>query len=202
MTNKKQMKVAGLTGGMGSGKTTVAGFFGELGVPVYIADEAGKRLMDTSAAVKSQIIQFFGEAAYSKGKLNRKYIASKVFNDREQLDKLNNIVHPAVARDFEQWKNTQTSAYVIYEAAILLETGGHSRCDWVILVTATMDNRIQRLQKRDQSTVEEIEARLKHQWSDEKKRSLADFEIKNNDLSSTKEQVRNIHEIILNASKN
>ncbi|MFO8146075.1 MAG: dephospho-CoA kinase [Bacteroidota bacterium] len=196
------MKVAGLTGGMGSGKTTVAGFFRELGVPVYISDEAGKRLMDTSAEVKSQILQIFGEEAYSEGKLNRKYIASKVFNAKEQLEKLNSIVHPAVARDFEEWKNTQTAAYVIYEAAILLETGGESRCDWVILVTARMENRIQRLQKRDQSTVEEIEARLKHQWGDEKKRNLADFEIKNDDLSSTKDQVRNIHEIILKAIKN
>lgn len=196
------MKVAGLTGGMGSGKTTVAGFFRELGVPVYIADEAGKRLMDTSAEVKSQIIQVFGDEAYSEGKPNRKYIAAEVFNAKEQLEKLNNIVHPAVARDFEEWKNNQTAAYVIYEAAILLETGGNSRCDWVILVTAPMENRIQRLQKRDQSTVEEIEARLKHQWSDEKKRALAHFEIKNDDLSSTKEQVRNIQEIILKAIKN
>lgn len=196
------MKVAGLTGGMGSGKTTVAGFFRELGVPVYIADEAGKRLMDTSAEVKSQIIQVFGEKAYSEGKLNRNYIASQVFNNNEQLEKLNNIVHPVVARDFEEWKNTQTAGYVIYEAAILLETGGESRCDWVILVTAQKEKRIQRLQKRDQSTVEEIEARLKHQWSDEKKRILSDFEIKNDDLSSTKEQVRNIHEIILKAIKN
>ncbi len=196
------MKVAGLTGGMGSGKTTVAGFFRELGVPVYIADEAGKRLMDTSAEVKSKILQVFGEEAYSEGKLNRKHIASKVFNAKEQLEKLNNIVHPAIARDFEEWKNTQAEAYVIYEAAILLETGGESRCDWVILVTARMENRIQRLQKRDQSTVGEIEARLKHQWNDEKKRSLADFEIKNDDLSQTKDQVRNIHEIILKAIKN
>lgn len=196
------MKVVGLTGGMGSGKTTVAGFFRELGVPVYIADDAGKRLMNTSAEVKSKIIQVFGEEAYSEGELNRNYIASEVFNNREQLEKLNSIVHPAIARDFEEWKNNQTAAYVIYEAAILLETGGQSRCDWVILVTANMDKRIQRLQKRDQSTVEEIEARLKHQWSDEKKRSLADFEIKNDDLSSTKEQVGNIHEIILKAIKN
>lgn len=196
------MKVAGLTGGMGSGKTTVAGFFRELGVSVYIADEAGKRLMDTSAEIKSQIIQLFGKKAYSQGKLNRKYIASEVFNTKEKLEKLNHIVHPAVARDFEEWKKNQTSAYVIYEAAILLETGGESRCDWVILVTAQMENRIQRLQKRDQSTMEEIEARMKHQWSDEKKRILADFEIKNDDLSSTKEQVRNIHEIILKAIKN
>ncbi len=196
------MKVAGLTGGMGSGKTTVAGFFRELGVPVYIADEAGKKLMNTSAKMKSQIIQVFGKNAYSGGVLNRKYIASEVFNTKEKLEKLNHIVHPAVAKDFAEWKNTHTSAYVIYEAAILLETGGESRCDWIILVTAQMENRIQRLQKRDQSSVEEIETRLKHQWSDEKKRTLADFEIKNDDLSSTKEQVRNIHEIILKAIKN
>lgn len=195
------MKVAGLTGGIGSGKTTVAGFFKELDVPVYIADDAGKLLMNTSAEVRAQIFSLFGKEAYSEEGLNRKYIASEVFNSEEKLQKLNEIVHPAVAEHFENWKQEQDSPYVIYEAAILLEKGGSKKCDWVILVTAPIDEKLKRLFKRDQSTPEEIKSRMKHQWSDEQKRAMADLEIKNEDLDSTKEQVRKIHDFLLKATK-
>ncbi len=195
------MKVAGLTGGMGSGKTTVAGFFKDLNVPVYIADDAGKLLMNTSAEVRAKIISLLGKEAYSKDGLNRKFIASQVFNSEEKLQKLNDIVHPAVAEHFKKWKRQQNSAYVIYEAAILLEKGGNKTCDWVILVTAPMELKLERLLKRDQSTIEEIRGRMKHQWSDEQKRAIADFEIKNEELDSTKEQVRKIHEFLLKATK-
>lgn len=196
------MKTVGLTGGIGSGKTTVAGFFKELGVPVYIADDAGKRLMETSSTVRDQIIQLLGEKAFL-GKLpDRKYIASVVFNSEEKLKSLNNIIHPAVEADFAQWKHSQKAAYVIYEAAILFEAGGYKKCDLIILVTAPYEKRIARLQQRDQSTVEQIEARIQHQWSDEKKLALANFEIKNSNLSTTRDQVRNLHEILLNPSKN
>ncbi|MCM4161057.1 dephospho-CoA kinase [Antarcticibacterium flavum] len=196
------MKVIGLTGGIGSGKTTVAGFFKELGIPVYIADEAGKTLLETNEAVRSSVIKLLGPGAYTGNIPNRKYIASRVFSSPEDLEKLNNIIHPAVAAHFEKWKQEQDAPYVIYEAAILFETGGHKKCDAVILVTATMEERLARLQKRDSSTVEEIEARMKHQWSDPKKLELANFEIKNNDLASTRAQVRNLHEILLKPSKN
>ncbi len=196
------MKIVGLTGGIGSGKTTVAGFFKELDVPVYIADEAGKRLMETSARVKASIIELLGSKAY-KGRLpDRKYIASRVFTSPQKLEDLNRIIHPAVARDFEQWMATQTFPYIIYEAAILFETGGYKKCDAVILVTAPMEKRIERLQDRDQSSLEEIEARMLHQWSDEQKRKLANFEIINSDLSFTKERVKNLHEILLKPNKN
>lgn len=196
------MKVIGLTGGMGSGKTTVANFFKELGIPVYIADEAAKSLMNTSAEVKSQIIGLLGEKAYPDGVLDRKYVADKVFNSAEKLEKLNSIVHPAVATDFENWKNSQNSPYVIYEAAILFEKGGDKKCDAVILVTAPYEERIKRIKSRDKSSEEDIQARMKHQWSDSKKRKLADFEIKNLNLQKTREQVRKLHEIILIADKN
>ncbi len=196
------MKVIGLTGGIGSGKTTVAGFFKELGIPVYIADEAGKDLLATSEKVRSSVIDFLGPGAYTGNVPNRKYIASRVFASPGELDKLNSIIHPAVAAHFEKWKQEQDAPYVIYEAAILFETGGYKKCDAVILVTATMEDRLARLQKRDSSTVQEIEARMKHQWSDNKKLKLADFEIRNSDLSSTRAQVRNVHEILLKPSKN
>lgn len=196
------MKVIGLTGGMGSGKTTVANFFKELGIPVYIADDEAKSLMNSSTEVKSKIIGLLGEKAYSDGILDRKYVAAQVFYSAEKLEKLNSIVHPAVATDFENWKNSQNSPYVIYEAAILFEKGGHKKCDAVILVTAPYEERIKRLKSRDKSSEEDIEARMKHQWSDSKKRKLADFEINNLKLQNTKEQVRKLHEIILIPDKN
>jgi len=196
------MKVIGLTGGMGSGKTTVANFFKELGIPVYIADDEAKSLMNTSAEVKSKIIGLLGVKAYPDGILDRKYVAAQVFNSTEKLEKLNRIVHPAVATDFENWKNSQNSPYVIYEAAILFEKGGQKKCDAVILVTAPYEERIKRLKSRDKSSEEDIEARMKHQWSDSKKRKLADFEIKNSILRNTWEQVRKLHEIILISDKN
>lgn len=196
------MKVVGLTGGIGSGKTTVANFFKELGVPVFIADEAGKELMNTSEEVRSKIIQLLGPDSYTGDLPNRKYIASVVFNTAEKLEELNKIIHPAVTRHFELWKKEQTAPYIIYEAAILFEAGGYKKCDAVILVTAPYDKRLERLQKRDQSSIAEIEARITHQWSDEKKRAMANFEIINSEISNTKEQVKNVHEILLNPSKN
>ena len=119
------MMIIGLTGGMGSGKTTVANFFKELGVPVYIADDAGKKLMKDNAEVRAKIVSLFGEQAYNNEQLDRKFIADKVFNAPEKLQELNKIVHPAVALDFEKWKENQKSNYVIYEAAILFEAGGY-----------------------------------------------------------------------------
>lgn len=196
------MIVVGLTGGIGSGKTTVAGFFKDLGIPVYIADDAGKRLMKTSPEIKQQIIDLFGESSYAGDIPERKFIASKVFSDSKLLEKLNKIIHPAVEEDFKNWVNDQSSAYVIYEAAILFETGGYKNCQFSILVTAPEDLRINRLQKRDDSSREEIQQRMNNQWSDEEKSQLADFIITNEDLGHTKQQVEHIHDKILKAGKN
>lgn len=196
------MKVVGLTGGIGSGKTTVAGFFKELDIPVYIADEAGKRLMKTSSEIRQKIIALFGKDAYQEHSPNRKFIAERVFNDKELLSQLNNIIHPAVERDFNAWLKDQSSPYVIYEAAILFETGGYKKCDFNILVTASQKLRIERLQKRDDSSVEEIKARMDNQWGDKKKSQMADFIINNGELAQTKLQVENIHQQILKAGKN
>lgn len=196
------MKVIGLTGGIGSGKTTVAGFFEELGIPVYIADNAGKSLMRTSSEVKKNIIALLGPKAYQENLPDTKHIASRVFSSPEKLKQLNAIIHPAVQTDFKNWMESQNAAYVIYEAAILFESGGYKKCDAVILVTAPYEERISRLQKRDASSIEEIEARMQHQWTDFQKLELATFEIKNSNLSVTKEQVRNLHEILLKPSKN
>lgn len=196
------MRVIGLTGGMGSGKTTVANLFKELGIPVFIADEEAKYLMNTSQEIRNKVITLFGEQAYIAEDLDRKYIASVVFNAPEKLQKLNKIIHPAVARYFQLWVLKQTAPYVLYEAAILFETGGYKKCDKVILVTAPRQDRIKRLQSRDKSSVSEIESRLQHQWSDKEKRKLTNYEIINKEISSTKEQVRNLHEILLKPTEN
>ncbi|MBT8294824.1 MAG: dephospho-CoA kinase [Gramella sp.] len=196
------MMVVGLTGGIGSGKTTVAGFFKELGIPVYIADDAGKRLMRDSEDIRNQVKAIFGSSSYSGNEPDRKYIASRVFSDSNLLAKLNKVIHPAVAEDFNNWCKGQNAEYVIYEAAILFETGGYKKCDLSILVTAPLELRVKRLKQRDSSSREEIQQRMDNQWSDEKKSELADFIINNEDLSTTKQEVVDIHYKILKAGKN
>ena len=196
------MKIVGLTGGIGSGKTTVAGFFKDLGIPVYIADDAGKRLLAENSDIREKVSKLLGVAAYNEQVPDRKYIANKVFKDKDLLEKLNAIIHPAVASDFQDWVSKQTSEFIIYEAAILFEAGGYKKCDLSILVTAPHELKIGRLQKRDDSTVEEIEARMGHQWPDEKKAKLADFLIENKDLQQTKQEVSDIHIQILKAREN
>lgn len=193
--------VIGLTGGIGSGKTTVANFFKEEGIPVYIADEAGKRLMLTSEEIKNSIKNIFGEESYVGEAPNRKYIASRVFNNQKNLEDLNKIIHPAVAADFSEWLKQQNAPYVIYEAAILFETGAYKKCDFNILVSAPRDEKIKRLKIRDSSNEEEIEARMANQWDDEKKRKFANFEIINTDLALTKSRVAELHTILLKSSK-
>ena len=194
------MKVIGLTGGIGSGKTTVAKMFKDLGVPVYIADDEAKRLMNHDQQVKEQVLGLFGTEAYTDSTLNRAFIASKVFSDKDILDQLNAIVHPAVAQDFQKWKKGQTTPYVIYEAAILFEQGGYKKCDYNVLVTAPVDLRIERIRLRDNSTLQEIHSRMSHQWNDEKKALLADFVIENIDISKTHQEVRQIHQIFLKSA--
>ncbi len=194
------MKVVGLTGGIGSGKTTVAGFFSELGVPVYIADVEARKLQNESPEIKERIIAIFGTSAYKEDILDRTYISGKVFNDPEMLEALNNIIHPQVAAHFENWKKKQAAPYVIYEAAILFEKGGYKKCDLSILVIADRADKIKRIQERDKSQISEIEARMNNQWSDEKKLKLADIVIENKDLSNTQKEVRKIHQNLLKTS--
>lgn len=191
------MKVVGLTGGIGSGKTTVAKMFHALGVPVYIADLEAKNLMENNVIVKAAIIEKFGPQAYINGRPDRKYLANEVFQDQKKLEVLNSIIHPAVAKDFERWRSSQNSVYVIYEAAILFEKGGNLKCDYTILVTAPKDIRIERVKQRDGVTVAEVEARISFQWSDERKRKLADFIIENIKLEDVKLEVASIHNTIL-----
>ncbi|MDH7448275.1 dephospho-CoA kinase [Aquimarina sp. 2201CG14-23] len=187
------MKIVGLTGGIGSGKSTVAKMFKKLGASIYIADDEAKKLMNEDDDVKKQILQLLGKESYVSGELNRPFIADKVFNDKSLLEKLNAIVHPAVANHFITWKQKQKGAYVIKEAAILFENSGYKQCDYTILVTAPEETRIERVLKRDHTTRTQVLARLKNQWLDSKKIPLADFVIINTKLEETWLQVQQIH---------
>ncbi|OBQ56544.1 dephospho-CoA kinase [Tamlana sp. s12] len=191
------MKKVGLTGGIGSGKTTVAKMFQELGVPIYIADDEAKKLMNESSVLRQELTQLFGENAYLNDGLNRPYIANIIFNDKTYLQKMNSIVHPRVAEHFKKWVLEQKSPYVIKEVAILFENGGHKACDLVISVTAPKNIKIERLLERDDTTVEKIENIMKNQWSDEEKIKLSDFVVFNTVLEETYTQVLKIHEEIL-----
>ena len=196
------MKIVGLTGGIGSGKTTVANFFRELNVPVYIADEEAKKLMNNSKVLIRKIKKLFGEKAYKNNELNRPFIASKIFNNKTLLEEMNSIVHPKVGRHFKKWLAKQDYAYVIKEAAILLENGGYKDYDFIISVITDKEIRIKRLLKRDRdSTKEKIKTIMDNQWEDEERIKLSDFVIYNNELKNTKKQVLSIHKKILKLSE-
>lgn len=195
------MKIIGLTGGIGSGKTTAANLFKDLGIPIYIADVEAKKIMNTSLVVREELVSLFGKEAFKNKELNRKLIASKVFNNEGLLQKLNNIVHPQVEKHFKAWTLQQNSPYIIYEAAILFENNAQDKCDYTILVTAPKDIKLNRLQKRDDSSLQEIENRMDKQWEDSKKIKLANFVITNIDLPDTKAQVRQLHSKLLGLVK-
>ncbi|WP_150451672.1 dephospho-CoA kinase [Arenibacter lacus] len=193
------MRIVGLTGGIGSGKSTVAAMFRELGVPVYNSDTEAKWLMGNSESLKQQIIALLGEGSYKDGALNRAYISQRVFKNGELLKDLNKIVHPAVAQHFKEWAQQQNSAYVIQEAAIIFENGNQGRYDQIILVTAPLESRVNRVVKRDGVSPEQVMERVENQWEDAKKAPLSHFVINNIDLKSTASQVAEIHGKLLKA---
>jgi len=192
------MMIVGLTGGIGSGKTTVAQFFVELGVPVYNSDTEAKKLMNSSKKLRKAIKDLFGKDAYKKKKLNRSFIAKKVFDDEKLLEKLNSIVHPAVRKHFKAWVKEQESPYVIQEAAIIFEQGNQGFYDWVILVTAPKEVRIARVLARDRELDRsKIEKRMANQLEDDEKMKLADYLIENLNLKTTKKKVSELHSLFL-----
>lgn len=192
------MKIVGLTGGIGSGKTTVAKQFQALGIPVYIADDEAKKLMNRSKIIKRKLIALFGDEAYKDNTLNRPFLADKIFNNAENLKKMNAVVHPKVASHFKNWVKKQIAPYVLKESAILFENGAYKDCDLIITVTAPLELRKKRLLKRDNTTLEKIQAIINNQWSDESKISKSHFVITNKDLEETKQQVQLTHNKIVN----
>ena len=187
------MKIIGLTGGMGSGKTTVAKMFEEYGIPIYIADTEAKELMHTSSEIREALQHLLGVSVYKDGQLDRKYMADKIFNNKAVLEKVNRIVHPRVESHFQEWKKKQNAPYCIKEVAILFENGSYKRCDKTILVVADEEERISRVMKRDGIKREKVLERMKNQWSDAEKTPLADYIIENHSLEGTNEEVKNLH---------
>ena len=191
------MKIVGLTGGIGSGKSVILEVFSSYGVPCYQADNRAKELMQKSPELIRQIKVLFGEDIYQDKKLNRSKLADIVFGDKKKLKSLNALVHPLVNKDFQFFLNQQNTAYVIKEAAILFETGVAKDCDETILVTAPEKLRIQRVMKRDKINAEHIKSRMSHQWSDEKKIPLANYVINNIDWDKTFKKIEEIHKKII-----
>jgi len=189
------MKLIGLTGGIGSGKTTVAQIFKTLGVPVLNADEQGRWLLANDMGVIDAVKNLFGEEVYVNGQPDRQAIAGRVFKDADLLERLNAIIHPAVRRRSDEWANSlpADTAYALREAAILFESGANEQCVEVIAVHAPMDVRMQRILARDKSKEEEVKARMDKQWPQEKVMESSDHLIDNGGERSVIQQVLALH---------
>ena len=182
-------KILGLTGGIGSGKTTIASYFEELGVPVYIADDEAKKILFLPEVVNELAITF-GNQILTDGVPDKAKLAAVVFNDPNQLAKLNAIIHPKVAEHFKDWITENTGKlFVMKETAILFESGSYKDCDAIILVTAPIDVRIKRVMQRDGVSRNKVLERMANQWDDERKAVLSDYVINNLDLETSKRQV-------------
>jgi len=188
----------GITGGIGSGKTTVCRIFEILGIPVFNADLVAKSIMNTDSLLRSSIKATFGSQAYSEnGELDRKYLASQVFNNQEALDKLNVLVHPAAIQASIDWFKQQQGPYALKEAAILFESGSYKDCDYNILVSSPEEIRIKRVMERDGVSEESVRSRISKQMTEEKKLELADFVIVNDGNMPLIPQVLKLHEHFL-----
>ena len=191
----------GLTGGIGSGKTTVAKIFELLGVPVYYADDASKRLYATNKDLMEALKQHFGEDIYTDEQLNRSKLAAIVFNDAAKLELLNSLVHPLTIKDAEEWMQQQTTPYIIKEAALLFEAGSAGGLDYIIGVSTPQPLRIKRVMERDGISQEEVLSRMQRQMYEETKMLLCDFVIKNDEQEMVIPQVLALHERFLEMSK-
>ncbi len=192
-------KVLGITGGIGSGKTTVVQMFKEIGVPVYNADKEAKKLMQSSNEIKYEICSVVGQDAYKNGILDKDFISDKIFNDKNILKKINNIIHPKVSKHFKQWLSFQKSSYVVKEVAILFESKIEDQFDFILTVTAPENLRIQRVIKRDKKSLITIQSIIDNQLRDSEKIKNSDFVISNIDMDKTLKNVYDIHKKIINS---
>ncbi len=191
-------KIIGLTGGIGSGKTTIANYIKSLGVPVYIADDEAKKLL-YDATIQEQLKLVFGETIFENSILSKEKLSKIVFNDASKLKSLNSIIHPAVKAHFEKWlENYKEEPLIVKEAAILFESGSDKDCDAVITVIATLDDRITRVKSRDNISKEDVLSRMNNQWTDEMRMEKSDYVIDNIDLAKTFAQVDEILKKIVN----
>lgn len=187
----------GITGGIGSGKSTVAKVFEVLGIPVFYTDEAAKKMMNENVDLQQSIIANFGSDAYKNGQLNRSFIAAIVFNNSERLAMLNSLVHPATLAASDKWMEQQISPYCIKEAALIFETGAQQKLDKVIGVYAPLSVRINRVMTRDGIAAEAVKARMDKQLNEEIKMKLCDYVLKNNEQELLLPQVIKLHELLL-----
>ena len=196
---KKPFNV-GITGGIGSGKSTVCDILQAMNYPVYNSDQRAKDLMESDPHIRQSLIDAFGEKVFDNGILNRSHLAKIIFNDPIKRDQINAIIHPAVRTDFQNWSKQQTTAIVFQESALLFETGGYQLLDFNVLVVAPIEDRIQRVLKRDQTDLEAIQLRMNNQLADEEKIPLADFIIENGQNSVVLPQIllllEKLHSII------
>lgn len=189
-------KIIGLTGGIGSGKTTVANLFLAAGIPVYIADDEARKIMQSSAIIK-KIKNVFGTAIFENDILSREKLSEIVFSNPEKLEQLNAIIHPAVKEHFGKWiLNYKNFPFIVYEAAILFESGSYKNCNLIITVTAPIESRIQRVIQRDKTTRENVLKRINAQWNDEQRISKSDFVVENVNSEITKVEVDKILKIL------
>ncbi|MGM0376521.1 MAG: dephospho-CoA kinase [Bacteroidota bacterium] len=187
------MRKIGVTGGIGSGKSTVCKVFEVLGIPVYYADDRARALILSDPRIRKGYKELFGEKVYENGQLNRKLVADKIFSNRSLLEKVNRLVHPVVREDFTQWVERREAPYVIEEAAVLLESGGQDLLDRVVVVSAPESLRVQRVAKRDGISEAKVRERIKNQWTDLQRREMADYEILADDQHLVVPQVLEIH---------
>jgi dephospho-CoA kinase len=192
----------GLTGGIGSGKSTIAKIFEVLGIPVYYADAEAKRIMNEDPQLKADIVKHFGQQAYIDNQLNRPYLSSMVFNNKEKLSLLNSLVHPATIRDSKEWINKQTAPYAIKEAALVFESGTQEFLDYIIGVSAPAHLRIHRAMQRDGLSREEVVQRMSKQIEEVIKMHLCDFVIYNDEIKPVIPQVLELHKKLISLSKN
>lgn len=187
------MYKVGITGGIGSGKSTVCRMLSERGVALYDADSRAKELMSTSESLRRALIENFGEETFTASGLNRAYLAERVFHNAEQLRLLNSLVHPAVIADFEAWADEQEGKYVVFESAILFEAGLENRVDVVVAVMAPESLRVERVMARDGHSKEQVLARIKNQMSDDERSDRAKYSIVNIDVEDLEEDVEQLH---------
>tara|TARA_B100001094_G_scaffold98310_1_gene94500 strand:+ start:26967 stop:27554 length:588 start_codon:yes stop_codon:yes gene_type:complete len=183
------MKTIGLTGGIGSGKSTVSKILLSLKIPVYDSDSRAKYLMNSSLELKNEIIENFGENSYVNNQLDKNYISDIIFNNKFEMNKINLLVHPFVYQDFNKWKKHIFSKYVFFESALIFETGSYKNNDFNILVVSDINERIKRVVKRDCLNKKDVLIRIKNQWNDKKKIPLSDYVIKNISFDQTEKEV-------------
>lgn len=188
----------GLTGGIGSGKSTVARALESMGYPVFYSDLEAKRIMNSDQALRSEIIDHFGDEAYENGTLNRAYLASRIFSNPQDKSVLNQLIHPRVRANFASFAQSSSSKLIFNEAAILFETGAYTSFDKTLLITAPIETRIERVMKRDNCSRQDVLDRMSDQWTDERKIPLADHVIQNGDQDRVLEQVEKVVSDLLN----